>query len=96
MNARKRHIPMRSCVACGGKTPKRELLRIVATPEGGAQVDASGRMHGRGAYICPNCAADAGKLRQGRLAHSLRTRIDNRQWDKVIADISAHSEARAR
>ncbi len=44
-------IPMRRCVACGTSRPKQELIRIVTT-EGSAQVDASGRKNGRGAYLC--------------------------------------------
>ena len=44
-------IPMRRCVACGTSRPKQELIRIVTT-EGSAEVDASGRKNGRGAYLC--------------------------------------------
>jgi len=44
-------IPMRRCVACGTSRPKQELIRIVTT-EGTAEVDASGRKNGRGAYLC--------------------------------------------
>ncbi|MGM9940925.1 MAG: RNase P modulator RnpM [Bulleidia sp.] len=44
-------IPMRRCVATGEQFPKKELLRIVRTPEGELKVDPTGRMNGHGAYI---------------------------------------------
>lgn len=50
MSTRKAN-PQRSCVVCREKRDKRALTRIVMTPEG-VQVDPSGKMHGRGAYLC--------------------------------------------
>ena len=90
MSAKRRHIPLRSCVACRSKQPKRELLRVVALPEGGAQVDATGRQNGRGAYVCAGCAAGAADaLRPGRLARALRADIDNGQWQRIAAELAA-------
>ena len=48
-------IPMRRCVACGTSRPKQELIRIVTSGET-AEVDASGRKNGRGAYLCKDTA----------------------------------------
>lgn len=44
-------IPMRSCVVTGEKLPKKELIRVVRTPEGKVVVDESGKANGRGAYL---------------------------------------------
>ena len=44
-------IPLRTCVVTKESLPKKELLRIVRTPEGVVQVDETGKMNGRGAYI---------------------------------------------
>ena len=44
-------IPMRSCVVTGEKLPKKELIRVVRTPEGNVVVDESGKTNGRGAYL---------------------------------------------
>ena len=44
-------IPMRSCVITGEKLPKKELIRVVRTPEGNVIVDESGKANGRGAYL---------------------------------------------
>ena len=49
---RRRHVPQRTCVACRVPRPKRELVRIVRTPEGAVMVDDTGRRSGRGAYLC--------------------------------------------
>lgn len=47
-------IPMRQCVGCREMKPKRELLRIIRTPEDEILADATGKKNGRGAYICPD------------------------------------------
>jgi predicted RNA-binding protein YlxR (DUF448 family) len=50
---RRKHIPQRTCVACRTVRPKRELVRIVRTPEGDVMIDETGKRSGRGAYLCP-------------------------------------------
>ena len=50
--ANRRHIPQRKCVACSKKLAKKELIRIVRTPEGAVVVDRTGKRPGRGAYLC--------------------------------------------
>jgi len=52
--ARVRKIPMRMCVGCRERKEKRQLVRIVRTPEGTVLVDPTGKKSGRGAYICPD------------------------------------------
>ena len=47
-------IPQRTCMACQEKKDKRDLVRIVRSPEGEISVDLTGKKPGRGAYICPN------------------------------------------
>ena len=46
-----RKIPQRTCVVTHEKFPKKELLRIVRTPDGEVKIDLSGKLNGRGAYI---------------------------------------------
>ena len=57
---------MRMCVGCREMKPKKELLRVVRTPEGEVLIDPTGKKSGRGAYICPSaaCLAVARKQRQ--------------------------------
>ena len=51
VNAKK--FPQRQCIGCGEMKNKKEMIRILKTPEGEFVVDATGRKNGRGAYICP-------------------------------------------
>lgn len=50
-------IPMRRCLATNESFPKKELLRIVRTPEGNVVVDVTGKANGKGAYISKNMEA---------------------------------------
>ena len=47
-------IPMRQCMGCRERKEKRELIRVVRSPEGTVSLDFRGKLPGRGAYICPN------------------------------------------
>jgi len=63
---KRRHVPMRMCVGCQEMKPKREMVRIVRTPEGEVLVDPTGKKSGRGAYVCPDegCLEKAVKARR--------------------------------
>lgn len=79
--ARRRHVPVRTCVSCGMKTAKRDLLRIAASSaDGRVRVDETGRLDGRGAYLCGACRQSTETLRRGRLEHALRTKIGDEDW----------------
>ncbi len=93
MSTRRRHVPLRSCIACSNKTAKRELLRIVAKPEGGIAFDAGGKISGRGAYLCANCVGGADNIRRGRLEHKLRARIAEAQWQETVVALKEHLKA---
>ena len=56
-------IPMRQCVGCREMKPKKELIRVVRSPEGQVSLDFRVKLPGRGAYVCPNpaCLAKAKK-----------------------------------
>jgi predicted RNA-binding protein YlxR (DUF448 family) len=70
-----KHIPQRTCVGCRSTSSKREFVRVVRTPEGAVELDATAKSPGRGAYICakPDCWTEA--LKWDRLAPALRTTI---------------------
>lgn len=72
---KQRKVPIRSCVACRTSGDKRGLVRIVRTPTGEVLLDPSGKMPGRGAYLCakPECLRRA--LKEKRLSRSLRAEI---------------------
>ena len=62
----KRRIPLRMCTGCGEMKPKKELVRVVRSPEGEISLDLTGRKSGRGAYVCHNidCLKAARKSRR--------------------------------
>ncbi len=68
-------MPQRSCIGCGKVRPKRELVRLVLTPEGKLEIDRGGKKAGRGAYVCPDPDCWDMALNKNRLEHSLRTRV---------------------
>ena len=74
-NIRPRHIPQRTCVACRRTSAKRELVRIVRTPEGRVEVDPTGKRSGRGAYLCPTLDCWRLAIQKGRLDRALKTGV---------------------
>ncbi len=73
---RPKHVPRRTCVVCRQQGAKRQLTRIVRQPDGEVRVDSTGKMNGRGAYLCDarECwqrAADGHSL-----SRALRTELD--------------------
>jgi predicted RNA-binding protein YlxR (DUF448 family) len=68
-------VPQRTCVGCGSTTNKRELVRVVRTPEGSVEADPTGKKAGRGAYVHHDPACWSLALKKGKLAHSLKTKI---------------------
>src|SRR5260221_2977892 len=87
---RPRHVPLRTCISCRQNKPKRELLRVVRTPDGHIQVDATGKKSGRGAYLCArlSCCEDA--IKKKRLRHEFRhplSTADRAGLDNFIATL---------
>ena len=89
---KRKRVPLRTCVACGLKTAKRELLRIVSSPDGQVAVDRGGKLNGRGAYLCIQCRTVPDSLRRGRLEHSLRIRIGGDEWDSLLESVAIAAE----
>ncbi|MBI2855439.1 MAG: YlxR family protein [Chloroflexi bacterium] len=81
------HIPLRSCLICGAKTGKRELVRIVRTSSGRIQVDATGKLSGRGAYLCHSPSCWGAVLKGDRLERSLRGTLASE--DRLAVEESA-------
>jgi predicted RNA-binding protein YlxR (DUF448 family) len=66
-----KHIPQRTCVGCGEVQGKRQLTRVVRTPDGRVHIDPTGKASGRGAYVHERQECWERALR-GRLSHALR------------------------
>ena len=83
--AKRRHIPERSCVACGKKVAKSELIRIVRTPEGDVMVDSSGKRPGRGAYLCRASLCWQKSVHKARLERSLEVTLSAHDRLRLMA-----------
>jgi predicted RNA-binding protein YlxR (DUF448 family) len=81
--AKSRKIPLRICVGCRGKKPKKELVRIVRTPEGAVMLDPTGKKSGRGAYICPQKDCLQKALKGKRLEKNLEQTISQEVIDQL-------------
>ncbi len=72
---RRKHIPQRTCVVCRRTFPKRELNRIIRTPEGNVLYDPTGKAQGRGAYLCNDLACWEKAISGNFLDRALRTKL---------------------
>ncbi len=76
-------IPLRTCVITHESLPKQELLRVVRTPEGYVEVDETGKLNGRGAYI----KKDISVLEKARKSNILEKRLECTIDDSVYEEI---------
>ena len=80
-------VPMRRCCGCMEMKPKNELVRVVKNKEGGISLDLTGKMPGRGAYLCrnPECLEKARKAR--RFEREFSCRIPDEIFDGMEAEL---------
>ncbi len=83
-----RKIPQRTCMGCQAKKDKRELVRIVRSPEGEISVDLTGKKPGRGAYICPDLECLNKVVKSKRLERSLETTISEEIYEMLKEQLS--------
>ena len=77
----------RTCVACGCHAGKTELHRIVRCTNGSIAFDPTGRMPGRGAYVCSEeCLAAA--LKAGKLARALKAKLEQDDQTRIACDLA--------
>ena len=76
-----RKIPLRQCVGCREKKKKRDMIRVIKTPEDEICLDRSGKKNGRGAYLCfnPDCLRKA--IRSKALERSLKITIPDEIYE---------------
>jgi predicted RNA-binding protein YlxR (DUF448 family) len=80
---RERHVPQRTCVICATKMPKGDLVRIVLTPQGECTVDRTGKLVGRGAYLCHRVSCWDKATKSGRLAHVLHGEVSQADKERL-------------
>ncbi len=81
-------VPVRMCSGCGQHFPKKELVRVVRSPQGEISVDLTGKKSGRGAYICQNveCLRKARKAK--RLERALECQIPDEVYGRLEEELS--------
>ena len=76
-------IVQRMCMGCNTKKDKRELIRIVMNKEGDISIDKTGKLSGRGAYICDDIECLAKIIKSKRLERVFETKIDEKIYENL-------------
>ncbi|MBR2446459.1 MAG: YlxR family protein [Clostridia bacterium] len=93
MEQKAKKIPMRQCLGCNEHFPKRELIRVVRTPEGEVVADTTGKKNGRGAYICPKSACLRKAQKSKRLERALECAIPDEVLDGIAQALGSEEHA---
>ena len=86
-------IPQRMCLGCQESKAKRELIRIVRSPEGEFSVDTTGKKPGRGAYICPKMECFNAARKSKGLERSFKSQIDTSVYELLEQQLKELPEA---
>lgn len=86
--APKKKVPERQCLGCREKREKRDLLRVVRSPEGEISIDFTGKKSGRGAYICHSSACLKKAKKSGILARQLNCEISEEIYAELEREIA--------
>ena len=76
-------IPLRTCMGCNEKKPKKELVRIVKNKEGEIFIDRTGKAEGRGAYICDSIECLEKVIKSKRLERVLEIQIQEEVYNNL-------------
>ncbi|MBO5317033.1 MAG: YlxR family protein [Oscillospiraceae bacterium] len=85
-------IPQRQCMGCRERKAKKELIRVVRGTDGNVSLDFSGKLNGRGAYLCPDpqCLKKAQKAKS--LERSLEVPIPQEVYDRLLKEMGAQQD----
>ena len=86
-------IPMRQCVGCREMKPKKELVRVVKSPEGEISMDLKGKAPGRGAYVCRSAECLKRAIKSRALERGFDTAIPQEVYDRLQTEMEADSDA---
>lgn len=85
-------IPMRQCVGCREMKPKKELVRVVKSPEGVISMDLKGKAPGRGAYVCRNLECLRRAIKSKALERGFETAIPQEVYDRLQTELEADTD----
>ncbi len=83
-------IPMRMCCGCGEMYEKRQLVRVVRSPEGEVSLDLTGKAAGRGAYICRSAECLKKAIKSGRISRTLQVNIPEEIYSRMEEQIEGN------
>ncbi len=83
-------IPQRQCMGCRERKAKRDLIRVVRGMDGSVSLDFSGKVNGRGAYLCPDPECLKKAIRAKSLERALETPIPQAVYDRLAKEMEAH------
>lgn len=79
---------VRKCLVCGQRKDKKDLIRMVKDPQKGLQVDITGKMNGRGAYICKDKNCLAGLIKNRRLLSTLKAEVSDDFFEELKGHVT--------
>ena len=80
-------IPQRQCMGCRERKEKRQLIRVVRKVDGTVSLDFSGKVSGRGAYLCPDLACLAKAQKAKSLERSLEVPIPEEVYNRLVKEM---------
>lgn len=84
-------IPQRQCMGCRERKAKRDMIRVVRMTDGNVSLDFSGKLNGRGAYICPNPACLQKARKAKALERSLETEIPEAVYEHLNKELEGYT-----
>lgn len=90
---RPRKIPQRKCVACQEMMAKKDLIRVVRSPQGDIQIDLTGKRPGRGAYLCGKASCFALAKKTKAFERALNAPVSVEIYDRLAQDFIQAEEA---
>ena len=82
-------IPLRQCVGCQQMKPKKDMMRVLKTPEGEMILDTTGKKNGRGAYLCKDMECLKKARKNKGLERSFKMSIPDTVYDSLIKEYGA-------
>ena len=86
-------IPLRRCCGCGESFPKKELIRVVRTPDGTVQMDFTGKLSGRGVYVCRSLSCFKKARKANRLARALEMAVSDEVLNALEEEVRISEES---
>ena len=83
-----RKFPQRQCIGCGEMKNKKEMIRVLKTPEGEFTLDSTGRKNGRGAYVCPSAECLGKAIKSKGLERSFKMASPKEIYEKLEEEMS--------